>query len=251
MTRSLSLPRLVVGNWKMNGTLAENKVLLQALSHAAFDSQACEVAVCVPFPYIVQATEGLATAANPIAVGAQDVSPQASGAYTGDVAADMLADVGCQWVIVGHSERRQYHHETDQLVAHKVTAAVAAGLKPIVCVGETLAQQQAGETLGVVASQLAPILALDQQVIQQVVIAYEPVWAIGTGHTATPQQAQEVHAAIRAGLPSELADRMRLLYGGSVNPENAQALFEMADIDGALVGGASLRADQFISIVTA
>src|SRR5699024_11085159 len=180
---------VAVGGWNVIGTLAVNKVLLQALSQASFDSQACEVAVCVPFPYIVQARDGLATAANPITVGAQDVSPHASGAYTGEVAAAMLADVGCQWVIVGHSERRQYHDETDQQVAHKVAAAVAAGLKPIVCVGETLAQQQAGQTLRVVASQLAPILALDSQVIQQIVIAYEPIWAIGTGHTATPQQA--------------------------------------------------------------
>lgn len=241
--------RLVMGNWKMNGSLATNASLLASLRASTHNAELCDVAVCVPFPYLAQAAEALRDST--ITVGAQDLSIHPEGAYTGDVSGSMLSDLGCSWVLVGHSERRSHHAETDQLVAHKASAALAAGLVPVVCIGETLAEQEAGHTLGVVARQLAPVLALGEQALSQMVIAYEPVWAIGTGRTATPQQAQDVHVAIRASLASVGAGQVRILYGGSVNASNAAELFSMSDIDGALVGGASLIAEEFLRIVAA
>lgn len=241
--------RLVMGNWKMNGSLATNATLLAGLRASTHVPDECDVAVCVPYPYLAQAADVLR--GSPITFGAQNVSHHRQGAFTGEVSGSMLADLGCTWVIVGHSERRAHHAETDQLVADKAAAALAAGLTPVVCIGETLAEQEAGQTLGVVARQLAPVLAMGGQAVARMVIAYEPVWAIGTGRSATPQQAQDVHAAIRASLAGAGAGAVRILYGGSVNASNAAQLFSMADIDGALVGGASLDADEFLRIVAA
>ncbi len=249
MSGKTARKRLVMGNWKMNGSLAGNATLLAGLRASTPSPDNCDVAVCPPFPYLAQAVDALRD--TPITVGAQNLSQHGEGAYTGEVSGSMLADVGCAWVLVGHSERRTYHAETDQVVAHKAAAALQAGLTPVVCIGETLAEQEAGQTLGVVARQLAPILAMGTDAVSKMVIAYEPVWAIGTGRTATPEQAQEVHAAIRASLASVGAEDVRILYGGSVNASNAQQLFSMEDIDGALVGGASLKADEFLRIVAA
>lgn len=238
-----------MGNWKMNGSLAANATLLAGLRASGSGVPDCDIAVCVPYPYLAQAADGLQGGA--ISYGAQDLSQHDEGAYTGEVSGAMLADLGCTWVLVGHSERRSYHGETDQLVAHKAQAAQAAGLTPVVCIGETLDEQNAGHTLGVVARQLAPILALGEQAVARMVFAYEPVWAIGTGRTATPQQAQDVHAAVRASLGSVGAAHVRILYGGSVNASSATDLFSMPDIDGALVGGASLMAEEFLRIAAA
>jgi triosephosphate isomerase len=241
--------RLVIGNWKMHGDTAFNSELLAGLRAGVGETARCDVAVCVPFPYLYQ-TRSLLEGTG-ISWGAQDVSAHEKGAYTGEVAAAMLADFGCQWVLVGHSERRSYHGETDEVVAAKAKAALATGLTPVVCVGETLQEQKAGQTLAVIERQLAPILALGVDALQRMVVAYEPVWAIGTGLTATPEQAQEVHAAIRGQLASAGAGQVRILYGGSVKASNAASLFAMPDIDGALVGGAALVALEFLSIVAA
>lgn len=244
--------KLVVGNWKMNGGLADNEALLRALipSVARLD---CDVAVCVPFPYLFQARDMLA--ATPIAWGAQTLSEHRKGAYTGEVGAAMLLDFGCRFVIVGHSERRSLYGEGDAVVAAKFTAAAAAGLIPILCVGETLEERERSVTQEVVQRQLAAVVeAAGVSVLKQAVIAYEPVWAIGTGRTATPQQAQEVHAFIRQQLAREeasLAETMQILYGGSVKAQNARDLFGMPDIDGGLIGGASLVASDFIAICDA
>lgn len=238
--------RLVIGNWKMHGNLVDNAALLGALRQS---SPACELAVCVPFPYLVQTAEQLK--GSRVTWGVQDVSKHNQGAFTGEVSALMLNDFGCKWAIVGHSERRAMHGESDQLVADKASAAIAAGLTPVVCVGETLAERDAGQVIDVIHRQLAPVLALGVESLLRMVIAYEPVWAIGTGRTATPEQAQEVHAAIRAALAGHGAAGVRLLYGGSVKAANAASLFGMPDIDGALVGGASLVADEFLKIAAA
>jgi len=238
--------RLVIGNWKMHGNLVDNAHLLGALRQA---SPACELAVCVPFPYLVQTADLLK--GSKVSWGAQDVSKHNQGAFTGEVSALMLNDFGCKWAIVGHSERRAMHGESDQLVADKAAATVAAGLTPVVCVGETLSERDAGQVFEVIRRQLAPVLALGEATLQRMVIAYEPVWAIGTGRTATPEQAQEVHAAIRAALAGQQAAGVRVLYGGSVKAANAASLFGMPDIDGALVGGASLVADEFLKIAAA
>lgn len=241
--------RLVIGNWKMNGSLAANASLLEAV-RAGVDAQTgCVAAVCVPFPYLAQAQAVLS--GSPVSWGAQDVSIHASGAYTGEVSVGMLNDFSCRWVLVGHSERRAFHGETDELVAQKAAVALRAGLTPVVCVGETLQQQEAGETAQVIARQLAPVLALGAQAVSGMVIAYEPVWAIGTGRTATPEQAQAVHALIRQALEALGAGQVKVLYGGSVKAANAASLFAMPDIDGALVGGAALVADEFLGIVAA
>jgi len=232
-----------MGNWKMHGTLADNAKLLEGVRLASGET---EFAVCVPFPYLAQAASELKGSA--VTWGAQDVSAYAQGAYTGEVSAAMLRDFGCKWVLVGHSERRSMHAESDQLVADKAKAALAAGLIPVVCVGESLDQRDAGQVHAVIARQLAPIIALGVDSLRQLVIAYEPVWAIGTGRTATPEQAQEVHQAIRATLKSVGAQDVKVLYGGSVKASNAASLFAMPDIDGALVGGASLIADEFLRI---
>jgi len=241
--------KLVVGNWKMHGSRAANAELLAAL--VAARPFAADVAVCVPYVFIGETAAQLA--GGDIAWGAQDVSAHAQGAYTGEVSAAMLAEYGCRYAIVGHSERRQYHAESDALVAAKAGAALACGLTPIVCVGETLAERDAGRTEAVVTSQLAAVIAALAARASQMVVAYEPVWAIGTGRTATPEQAQSVHAVLRAQLRSAGADaaRMRLLYGGSVKADNAAELFAMADIDGGLIGGASLKAAEFTVICNA
>ena len=228
--------RLVAGNWKMHGSRASIAALLDALVEGN-PTLAC--AVCVPFPYLAQAAERLR--GTRIAWGAQNVSEHAQGAYTGEVSAAMLAEFGCRYVIVGHSERRQLYGETDAQVAAKFTAVRSAGMTPILCVGETLAEREAGNTEAVVARQLSPVRFADA------VLAYEPVWAIGTGRNATPEQAQAVHAFLRRRVPAETP----ILYGGSVKPQNAAEIFAMPDVDGGLVGGASLVAKDFLDIVKA
>ncbi len=241
--------KLVVGNWKMNGGLASNAALLTALAAGWQDRSGREVAVCVPFPYLGQARDVLAGTA--WRWGAQDVSDHAAGAFTGDVSGGMIAEFGASMVLVGHSERRQLHAETDALVAAKAVAALAAGLTPVVCVGETLAERDAGATQAVVGRQFDAVAAVLQQQLALVVVAYEPVWAIGTGRTATPEQAQAVHAFLRQRLQRAQAPEVTLLYGGSVKSGNAGALFAMPDIDGGLVGGASLDAIEFLAIAGA
>ena len=241
---------LVVGNWKMNGGRAANAELLAELQ-AAHVAWRCDAAVCAPFPYLAQVSELLAGSA--LTWGAQDCSAHESGAYTGEVAAAMLAEFGCRYVIVGHSERRALHGESDQLVADKAKVALVHQLTPIVCIGETLAQREAGETDSVVKRQLSAVIHTLAHCISQVVVAYEPVWAIGTGLTASPEQAQAVHALLRAQLhaATEKADRMQILYGGSVKADNAATLFAQPDIDGGLIGGASLKAADFAAICRA
>jgi len=245
MTTTNSRPRLVLGNWKMNGSLAENARLLDTLRQAAGQAT-CEIGLCVPYPYLAQVASALAGSA--MSWGAQDVSAHACGAYTGEVAASMLADFQCRWVLVGHSERRTLHGETHEQIAAKAQAALAAGLTPVVCVGESLQEREADRTLDVIRAQLAPVLALGAQAVARMVLAYEPVWAIGTGRTATPQQAQDVHAALRAVLRTLGAPQVRILYGGSVKSNNAASLFAMPDIDGGLIGGASLIPEEFLRI---
>ncbi|MBA3624505.1 MAG: triose-phosphate isomerase [Methylibium sp.] len=241
--------QLVVGNWKMHGSHAVNEALLEALKSAG--PLPCDVAVCAPFPYLAQAAERLARSA--IAWGAQDCSAHEQGAYTGEVSAAMLADFSCRYAIVGHSERRALHAESDQLVADKAQAALKSGVTPIVCVGETMAEREAGQTDAVVKRQLSAVIHTLAHCASEMVVAYEPVWAIGTGLTATPEQAQAVHALLRAQLhaATEHAARMKLLYGGSVKPDNAASLFAQPDIDGGLVGGASLKAADFLAICRA
>jgi triosephosphate isomerase (TIM) len=245
----MSRKQLVVGNWKMHGSQPANAELLAAI--VAARPFATDVAVCVPFPYLAQCA--LALAASDIRWGAQDCSAHEQGAYTGEVSAAMLRELGCRYTLVGHSERRQYHAESDQLVADKAKAALARGVTPIVCVGETLAQREAGQTEAVVKRQLSAVIHSLAHCVGEMVVAYEPVWAIGTGKTATPEQAQEVHALLRAQLAAATprAAEMTLLYGGSVKPDNAAQLFAQADIDGGLVGGASLKAADFIAICRA
>jgi triosephosphate isomerase len=242
--------QLVVGNWKMNGGLAANARLLARLAgewRAPKEDRA--MAVCVPAPYLAQAQALLA--GSDVAWGAQDVSEHASGAYTGEVSAAMVAEFGCRYAIVGHSERRQYHGESDAVVGGKARAALNAGLTPIACVGETLAERERGDTEAIVARQMDALIAALGQDVARAVVAYEPVWAIGTGRTASTSQAQEVHAGLRARLARAGAGEVSLLYGGSVKAGNAAALFAMPDIDGALVGGASLDADEFLTIARA
>lgn len=242
--------KLVVGNWKMHGSHAANAELLQGIL-AARPFAAADVAVCVPFPYLSEVAVTLANSG--VAWGSQDVSAHAQGAYTGEVSAAMLHEFGCRHAIVGHSERRAYHAETDQQVADKAQAALAKGLTPIVCVGETLAQREAGETEAVVKRQLSAVIHTLGPCIGEIVVAYEPVWAIGTGRTATPEQAQQVHAVLRTQLQAATGhgERMKILYGGSVKPDNAVTLFAMPDIDGGLIGGAALKAADFVAICRA
>ncbi|HZS65701.1 MAG TPA: triose-phosphate isomerase [Burkholderiales bacterium] len=234
--------RLVAGNWKMHGSRESISGLLDAITAGAH-SAGVECAVCPPYPYLPQVAERLS--GTPIAWGAQNVSEYAQGAYTGEVAAAMLAELGCRYAIVGHSERRQLYGETDAQVAAKFAAARKAGLTPILCVGETLAERDAGRTTEVVARQLGVVQFAGG------VLAYEPVWAIGTGRNATPEQAQEVHAFLRGRLPAQLRDATPILYGGSVKPQNAAAIFAMPDVDGGLIGGASLVAADFLAILRA
>jgi triosephosphate isomerase len=249
------MTKLIAGNWKMNGSLAANEALLSALASGMPAALPCEVAVCIPAPYFAQfrafaaASAGLAS----VALGAQDVSSQVAGAFTGDVSAAMLKDFACRYAIVGHSERRQYHGETDALVAAKAQQALAAGITPIVCVGETLAEREAGRTTEVVKRQLAAVIQANGHCISEIVVAYEPVWAIGTGKTASPEEAQAVHAVLRAQLSaaSAHASRVKIIYGGSMNAANAASLLAQPDIDGGLIGGASLKAADFLTIVSA
>lgn len=250
---------LVVGNWKMNGTAAFTEALLAELSAGLRErsgqdvplSRLIEVAVCPPYPYLALAGERLA--GTMIALGAQDVCAQADGAYTGEVSAAMLADLGCAWVIVGHSERRSLYGEDDARVVAKAAAALGARIGVIVCVGETLAEREAGAAQSVLERQLAALSPLLTSVDPaRVVIAYEPVWAIGTGRSASPQQAGDMHAFIRAQLAAQGASAaVRVLYGGSVKPDNAESLFSVPGIDGGLIGGASLKAAEFIDICRA
>jgi triosephosphate isomerase (TIM) len=241
--------RLVVGNWKMNGGLRTNAALLEALAADWTASDDRAIAVCVPYPYLGQAQAALSGTA--IAWGAQNVSEHAAGAYTGEVAAAMLVDFGCRYAIVGHSERRQLFGDTDAVVAAKAVAVLAAGMTPVVCVGETLAEREAGATEAVVLRQLDAALAAVGANAGRCVVAYEPVWAIGTGRTASTAQAQAVHEVLRARLALAGAADIPLLYGGSVKADNAGALFAMADIDGGLIGGASLKAAEFLAIARA
>lgn len=242
--------KLIAGNWKMNGGLAANDALVRALL-AGVGQPACDVAVCAPAPYLAQLERLLD--GSPLAWGSQDVSAHEQGAYTGEISAAMLRDFGCRHAIVGHSERRQYHAETDATVAAKAQRALAAGITPIVCVGETLAEREAGHTEAVVKRQLAAVIHAVAHCTSEIVVAYEPVWAIGTGKTATPEQAQQVHAVLRAQLAAATAqpDRVRILYGGSMNAANAASLLSQPDIDGGLIGGASLKAGDFLQIIAA
>ena len=242
--------KLIAGNWKMNGSLVANEALLRALVDGV-GMPGCDVAVAVPAPYLAQAQALLG--ASSVSLAAQDVSAHEIGAYTGEVSATMLRDFGVRYTLVGHSERRQYHGETDSLVATKAHRALAAGITPIVCVGETLAEREAGQTEAVVRRQLAAVVHLNGHCITEIVVAYEPVWAIGTGKTASAEQAQTVHAALRAQLQAatDKAATIRLLYGGSMNAANAAELLAQADIDGGLIGGASLKAPDFLKIVAA
>jgi len=240
--------KLIVGNWKMNGGLASNEALLGAIVGGISHLSHARLAVCVPAPYLAQAQTRLQGSA--LAWGSQDVSAHEQGAYTGEVSAHMLKDFACRYAIVGHSERRQYHGETDEVVATKAQRALAAGITPIVCVGETLAEREAGQTEAVVKRQLAAVIHTVGHCTSELVVAYEPVWAIGTGLTATPEQAQQVHAVLRAQLmaASQKANRVHILYGGSMNAANAASLLAQADIDGGLIGGASLKPADFLSI---
>jgi triosephosphate isomerase len=242
--------KLIAGNWKMNGSLAANEALVKGLL-TGLVTPACQVALCVPSVYLAQ-LQSLLTGSS-IDLGAQDVSQHEGGAFTAEVSGSMLKEFGVRYVLVGHSERRQYHFETDVLVATKAQRALACGITPIVCVGETLAEREAGKTEEVVKRQLAAVIHANGHCISEIVVAYEPVWAIGTGKTASTEQAQQVHAVLRAQLnaASAQAGRIQILYGGSMNAANAAQLLAQPDIDGGLVGGASLKAPDFLSIIAA
>ncbi len=238
--------RLVAGNWKMHGSRPSNRALLESIVQGIAGVPAVECAVCVPYPYLADTAEQLRGTA--LAWGAQNVSEFARGAYTGEVSASMLVELGCRYVLVGHSERRQLFGEKDEQVAAKFAAALDAKLVPILCVGETLAEREAGQTEKVVGRQLDEALTTTGiDAFSRAVVAYEPVWAIGTGRTASPQQAQEVHAFIRR----KIFQGTPILYGGSVKADNAAAIFSMPDVDGGLIGGASLVAQDFLAIIRA
>jgi len=247
------MKKLVVGNWKMHGSRASNAELVQGLLAADLSNTAprADVAVCPPVVFLGDVAAALQGSA--IAVGVQDVSVQVQGAFTGEVAGPMVREFGATYAIVGHSERRSYHAESDQLVADKAKAALSHGLVPIVCVGETLAERESGQTEAIVGRQLDAVIATLGADVAKVVVAYEPVWAIGTGKTASPEQAQAVHAFLRARLTAAQpgAAKVPLLYGGSVKPDNAGVLFAQADIDGGLIGGAALKAADFAAIARA
>ncbi len=245
---------LVAGNWKMNGSRESAKSLVAGIKEGLGVDATAEVVICPPFVYLSEV--GSLLASSGVSLGAQNVSQCAGGAYTGEISTSMLLDVGCKYVILGHSERRAMYGEADVLVADKVIAANAAGLKPILCVGELLEERESGKTEAVVARQLDVLLdsAEGLAALQNAVIAYEPVWAIGTGMTATPEQAQDVHAFIRqrvAAKDAALAQKVQILYGGSVKGNNAVELFAKADIDGGLIGGASLQVEEFLAICQA
>lgn len=247
------MKKLIAGNWKMNGRLDANQALLSALSSASHvSSGACLAAVCVPAPYLAQLQTALQGTS--WRWGAQDVSTHEQGAYTGEVSAAMLSDFGCRYVLVGHSERRLYHAETDQQVAEKAQRALGSGITPIVCVGETLTERENGETMAVVKRQLAAVIHAVGHCASELVVAYEPVWAIGTGKTASPAQAQAVHAMLRSQLMAACGERgsdSHILYGGSMNASNAAELLSQPDINGGLIGGASLKPVDFMAILVA
>lgn len=242
--------RFVIGNWKLNGSLGTNAALLSTIRTAVVAREGLACAVAVPSPYLHQAVDVLTGSA--VAVGAQDVSRYASGAYTGEVAAAMVADVGARYALIGHSERRALFGDSDAVVAEKFGRAKAAGLTPVLCVGETLAEREAGQTEQVVARQLQAVIAAHGvKALVGSIVAYEPVWAIGTGKTATPAEAEAVHAFLRGEIRKQdaaLAETLPILYGGSVKKSNAKELFAMPDIDGGLIGGASLVAEEFLGI---
>jgi len=245
---------MVAGNWKMHGSVAFTRDMIQTLVTRVAVSDSVTLLVCPPMVYLSQAIQDAAN--TPIGVGAQNTALNSmSGAFTGEVSATMLADVGCRFVIVGHSERRALYGETDAIVAEKSKVALAAGLTPIVCVGETLAEREAGQAEAVIATQLDAVSQLvGVQGWEKAIIAYEPVWAIGTGKTATPEQARKIHAFIRshlAKLDGMMAQQISILYGGSVKPDNAAAIFSQVDVDGGLIGGASLNSDDFAKIYAA
>ena len=245
--------KLVAGNWKMHGSAAQNAELLAGVKAALAAEQGAQFAVCPPFPYL-EAVGRLLAGSN-IRLGAQNVSEHTSGAYTGEVAAAMLSECGCHFVLVGHSERRTLYAENDAVVAAKFKAVQAAGMVPILCVGETLAEREGGRTDAVIQRQISAVInSAGIAAFAQAVVAYEPVWAIGTGKTASPEQAQAVHAAIRAQIAAAdagIAAALKILYGGSVKPDNAAALFALPDVDGGLIGGASLQVDNFAAICKA
>ena len=244
--------KFVAGNWKMHGSFQKNAVLLDSLKAQSADL-ACDVAVCVPYPYLAQVQALLE--GSKIALGAQNLSEHATGAFTGEVSAAMLGEFACRYVLVGHSERRTIYGESDAVVAEKFAAALSNGLVPVLCVGEKLDEREGGLTDQVVSRQLAAVLErVGVAAFAKAVVAYEPVWAIGTGMTASPAQAQDVHRAIRAqvaALDAGVANGLQILYGGSVKPQNAKELFSQADIDGGLIGGAALVADDFLAICRA
>jgi len=241
---------LVAGNWKMHGSRAENASLVSGLLDLLQPGKRAEILLCPPFPYLMETGRLLKDSG--VALGAQSVCAESQGAFTGEVSAAMLKDVGCGYVLVGHSERRQLFGESDALVARKFMAAQGQGLVPVLCVGETLEERESDQTTSVVTRQIEAVLAVTGvQSLARAVIAYEPIWAIGTGRTASPEQAQEVHAMIRSKVAERdgtIGGSVRILYGGSVKASNAQELFAMPDIDGGLVGGASLKADEFARI---
>ena len=243
--------KLIAGNWKMNGSLSANASLLQAVLDGSRGMN-CQAAVCVPAAYLSQ-VQALLSGQSLIALGSQDVSAHEMGAFTGEISAGMLKDFEVRYVIVGHSERRQHHAESDVTVADKAQRALSAGITPIVCVGETLADREAGLTEEVVKRQLAAVIQVNGHCISEIVVAYEPVWAIGTGRTASPEQAQEVHAVLRSQLKAATShsDRISILYGGSMNAANAAQLLAQTDIDGGLIGGAALKAADFLAIMAA
>jgi triosephosphate isomerase len=245
--------KLVAGNWKMCGGLAQNEALLNAIVAGMSQMTGVDCLVCAPYPYLAQLQQLLGN--SNVKWGAQDVHQLDKGAFTGEVSASMLLDFGCSHVIVGHSERRSLYGESSQLVAEKFSAALKAGLVPILCVGETLAQRESDMTEAVIAEQLDAVISLTGvQSLRKAVVAYEPVWAIGTGKTASPDQAQSVHSYIRqrvTGLDEQTADGLCILYGGSMKASNAEQLLSMPDIDGGLIGGASLIAEDFLAICKA
>lgn len=245
--------KLVAGNWKMNGTRAQARELIGGIASGLGDALPCEVAVCPAYVYLAEAAGALAGTG--IGLGGQSICTEDDGAFTGEISGAMLKDVGCQFAIVGHSERRALFGEDNTLVARKFQAAVRHGLEPILCVGESLEEREQNITEDIIRAQLGAVLhAVGADGLKTAVIAYEPVWAIGTGKTATPEQAQEVHAFIRGMIAQEdgtMADSIRILYGGSVNSSNAEDLFSMPDVDGGLVGGAALKAAGFVDICRA
>jgi len=254
---SIKRKPLVAGNWKMNGTFEEANELLVGISdqytESADEGINCDVLVCPPFVYLETSSRILSD--TPILLGAQNVCTELKGAYTGEISACMLKDLTCNYALVGHSERRSLYNESDTTVGHKFDAAAKSGLSPVLCVGETLDQRASGKAHDVIKRQIDAVIDIaGVNSFAHAVVAYEPVWAIGTGKTATPQQAQDIHAYIREMIAQrsvKIADEIRILYGGSVKPKNAAELFSMQDIDGGLIGGASLKAEDFIAIINA